>query len=194
LNTTAYSQAQEGTEFLPRRSTGRLWAGGTGVITLALFVVPMILARDELPWIAVVLLAALGLVVTTPLLLVAYTMPNMRYLVTDDELIFEMRPLIDDRVPIERIRTIQRRNLKVSLLASFRFPGLAVFDVDYRDAGRVRMCATAAATDILLIDTGVRRYGITPEDEGRFIRELIRRSQGVIEVLPPESGRGAQPR
>jgi hypothetical protein len=170
-------------EFRPRPSSGRRWAGGIGLGTLALFIVPMMPAWGEIPWVVMALLVILGIVVTAPILLVAWTMSNMRYLITDSELILEMRPLINDRIRLEEITHVECRDLKNSLLSSFRFPGLAVFDVAYRDAGRVRMCATSASTGIVLISAGQKRYGVTPEDAEGFIEMLVERSDNHTEIV-----------
>jgi hypothetical protein len=75
-------------------------------------------------------------------------------------------------IDIDQIKSIRRRDLGISPVSSFRFPGLAIFSVPYPEIGSVRMCATAASTGILLIETGSTKYGLTPADEEEFVAEL----------------------
>jgi len=49
--------------------------------------------------------------------------------------------------------------------------------VPYTDVGNVKMCATAAATDILLVETGKHKYGLTPADEQGFLDALQARME-----------------
>jgi len=53
-------------------------------------------------------------------------------------------------------------------------PGLALFNVYYTHEGMVRMYATSAGSNVLLIRTRKGKYGITPDpkDEKNFIKEL----------------------
>jgi hypothetical protein len=44
--------------------------------------------------------------------------------------------------------------------------------VPYLEIGTVKMCATAAGTNILLIETDSTKYGLTPADEEEFVAEL----------------------
>jgi hypothetical protein len=67
---------------------------------------------------------------------------------------------------------MRRRDLGISPVSSFRFPGLAIFAVPYPEIGTVRMCATAASQGILLIETGTTKYGLTPAEEEKFVAEL----------------------
>jgi len=62
--------------------------------------------------------------------------------------------------------------------ASLGLPGLALTSVLYSDAGRVFMCSTRVANGVLVIDTGKRKYGISPRDEDGFIAALTARLRG----------------
>lgn len=60
----------------------------------------------------------------------------------------------------------------MTIWSTIRFPGIALFQVPYADVGNVKMCATAALKDILLIETEKEKYGLTPADEGAFVAAL----------------------
>jgi hypothetical protein len=50
--------------------------------------------------------------------------------------------------------------------------GLVLFTAFYRDVGRVKMCATATLTHILLIETDQGLYGLTPADATTFMAAI----------------------
>ena len=81
-------------------------------------------------------------------------------------------PVLTYQIPLNEIQTIRKRNLSISLLSSMRLPGLALFTVHYTDLGNVKMCATSAATGILLVETAKHKYGLTPADEEGFLAAL----------------------
>jgi hypothetical protein len=83
--------------------------------------------------------------------------------------------LLRYRIDIEQIKSIRRRDIGFSLVSSFRFPGLALFNVPYPKIGTVKICATAASNGILLIETGSTKYGLTPAAEKTFVAELKKR-------------------
>jgi hypothetical protein len=177
--------------FHARPSNGRYWAGGTGLITLLLFVIPVLLAAFQMStpgvYFFVIPMLVLGLVTSAPMLIVAWYAPSMHYILTDDELALKCNRLIADRISLEDIRSVRvHEKLKISILASFRFPGLAMFDVDYADVNRVRMCATSASQRILLIETDRKRYGVTPADVAAFLSSLQRRLDNPSIVEFPE--------
>lgn len=159
-------------EFRPRQSNGRWWAGGLGALVLALFVVPFVVSWGEVPVPLVAVFIVLGLGVSLLMLVPAWYYPELRYYLGSDELLLRFGPLMNDRIPLDSIRCIQRRNLRISPLSSFRFPGLALFDVHYLGDGVMRMCSTSASKDILVIATDQRRYGITPADERAFLEAI----------------------
>jgi hypothetical protein len=98
--------------------------------------------------------------------------PTMYYELTDEALRIHCGPLLNYAIPLGNILTVGRRDLKMSLWSSLRLPGVALFNVSYRGLGQVRMCATAAARDILLIETARAKYGLTPADADLFIAEI----------------------
>jgi PH (Pleckstrin Homology) domain-containing protein len=123
--------------------------------------------------ITILLTIPLGLI----LLLITIFFPAMRYEIEGRNLIISYGPLLRYTIDIGQIKSIRRRDLGISPLSSFRFPGLAIFSVPYREIGTVKMCATAAGTNILLIETESIKYGLTPENEEEFVKELRARMQ-----------------
>jgi hypothetical protein len=169
-------------EFHPRPSHGRLWAGGMGVILTFLFGFALVIAWNEMPWFIRIPFAVLGIGTTAPLLVLAWYFPTMRYWLGRKELVLKYGPLMYDRVPLDAIQSIRRRNLRLSPVSTFRFPGLALLNVHYLGMGQVRMCATSASRGILLINIGHRRYGITPHDELGLVQAIRERSKADIRV------------
>lgn len=173
---------KEWIEFRPRRSHGRYWVGGIGLALLITFGVALILTFEELSLLVWTLLLLLGIGVSLPLLVLTWYFPTMRYLLGPHELVLSFGPIMNDRVPLNAIKSIRRRNLKLTSMNTFRFPGLALLWVEYVEFGRIRMCATASSTEILLIDIGLRRYGITPENEMQLVQAIRKRSNAQIRV------------
>lgn len=170
-------------EFRPRRSHGRYWVGGLGLIFFLTFASSLFFAYGEISMFVWVPMLILGIGVSFPLLLLTWYYSTMRYLLGPHELVLSFGPIMRDRVPLNAIKSIRRRNLKLIWVSTtFRFPGLALFWVEYVEFGRIRMCATAASTDVLLIDIGLRRYGITPENEMELVQEIRKRSNADIRV------------
>ena len=120
--------------------------------------------------------AILTLIVCIPLafscLLLALWFPTMRYELKDSELILRYGPVLAYRIPLREIHAIRRRSLSLTIWSCIRFPGVALFTVPYGDVGNVKMCATAALNRILLIESGSKKYGITPQDEEEFVTSI----------------------
>lgn len=158
--------------FKPRPSTGWLWVAGLGVLMFALGIAPM---AGDLPlseiWFSLVISGGLGLF----FLAMAAWFPTLRYELDQETLTLHYGPILHYRIPLQEIKEMRRRNLRITLWSSMRLPGLALFTVPYADAGRVKMCATACATRILLIETERGTYGITPADEEAFVAAVKER-------------------
>ena len=122
-------------------------------------------AMGAVPWPVGLLVGGIGLGLGVPFLALALWFPTMRYELGADALTLRYGPVLAYRIPLNRVRSVERRNLRLSLWSSVRLPGVALFSVPYRGMGQVKMCASAAASDILLIDTAEGLYGITPADE-----------------------------
>ena len=119
-----------------------------------------------------------SVVIGLPFLALAALFPTMRYELDADALTLRYGPVLRYRIPYSEIQGMQRRDLSVPVWSSMRLPGLALFVVPYNDVGPVRMCATRAAKDILLIRTTRATYGLTPADERSFLDAIMAR-------LPP---------
>jgi hypothetical protein len=169
-------------EYQPRASRGRWWSGGLGISLGIMFGVAFVAAWGEMPPIILIPFVLFGVGVTVPLLVIAWYFPQMRYLLGRKEIVLSYGPLMYDRVPIDAIRSIRRRNLRLSPISTFRFPGLAIFYVHYLGMNRIRMCATSATKQILIIDIGHRRYGITPEDEWGLVQAIRERADSNIRI------------
>lgn len=154
-------------------SLGFLWLGLFGVIP----VLPV--AVVALNFTGVPLLAALvalpAVLIAGPFLFLAALYPTMRYEIDDEALTLRYGPILRYRIPLDRIESVQRRDLDPSVRSSLRVPGLALFRVAYVDAGVIRMCATRVAERVLVVKTPDDQYGLTPADEAAFLAELDRR-------------------
>ncbi|MEX0974872.1 MAG: PH domain-containing protein [Bacillota bacterium] len=62
--------------------------------------------------------------------------------------------------------------------SSTRFPGFALGGIPYGGVGVVVMCSTRSLRGIILIETGKKKYGVTPADEAEFLSEL----EGFLEA------------
>ena len=153
--------------FRPRPSYGWFWLVLMAAIIIAVSIVPTLavgLSSSN---------AVLTLIVCIPValafLILAFWFPTMRYELEQDQLILRYGPVITYRIPLGEIRRIRRRNLGLTIWSTIRFPGIALFRVPYADVGNVKMCATAALNNILMIETEKEKYGLTPADEEAFV-------------------------
>ncbi|RPI88794.1 MAG: hypothetical protein EHM40_22100 [Chloroflexi bacterium] len=105
--------------------------------------------------------------------LLALWFPTMHYELDQHQLTLRYGPVLTYRIPLAEIRTIRRRNLSLTIWSTIRFPGIALFQVPYADVGSVKMCATAALNNILLIETEKEKFGLTPADEAGFVAALM---------------------
>jgi hypothetical protein len=143
--------------------------GALGLLLLAIGLSMLVIYGFAGPYIVTILLAVpFGLV----FVLLAAFFPTMRYEIDGSCLTLRYGPLLRYTIDIHQIKSIRRRDLKIGPLSSFRFPGLAIFGVPYPEVGTVKMCATAASTGILLIETDSTKYGLTPADEEELVAEL----------------------
>jgi hypothetical protein len=158
--------------FKPRPSTGWIWVGLLALVLLGAGLFMLVTSGFSGPFMITILLTlSFGLL----FLLIAVFFPTMRYEIADTKLILRYGPLLRYTIDIAGIKSIRSRDLSISPLSSFRFPGLAIFRVPYSEVGTVRMCATAAGTGILLIETDSAKYGLTPANEQEFVSTLRER-------------------
>lgn len=161
--------------FKPRPSNGWIWVGAFGLLLLAIGLNLLITSGLSGPFLMTILLT---IPIGAGFLLIAAYFPAMHYEIEGASLVLTYGPLLRYTIDIEQIKSIRRRDLQISLMSSFRFPGLALFSMPYPEVGRVKMCATAASIGILLIETGSAKYGLTPLDEQAFVMEIQSRMRG----------------
>ncbi len=157
--------------FKPRTSLGWAWLiaiAALGLVTL----VPTLQSAEKIPLPLLLFSAVLGGLIFVGGVALAFWFPTMRYELDDQSLVLRYGPVLKYRVPLAQIANIRRRDLGMTIWSSIRFPGIALFSVPYSDVGNVKMCATAALTRILLIETTGGKYGITPADEAGFVDAL----------------------
>lgn len=165
------------TSFEARSSYGWLWLSSLGVLIIVLMVFSLIPFWQETPLWVLVMNICIGAMIGVPFLFIAFQIPKIRYELQDDALHIHMGRLINYSISYESIQSVTKKNLSISLWSSMRFPGLALFTVPYVDEGKVKMCATAAGKNILLIKTENGKYGITPKNEQQFIALLMAKVQ-----------------
>lgn len=99
---------------------------------------------------------------------------TMRYEFHDEALYLIIGPW-KDKIYYNEIVDIENKNLLFNPIASFRFPGIAIFNVYYSDEGIVRMFSTHSLLDIILIKTNRKKYGVSPRDKEEFIKLLFQK-------------------
>ncbi len=159
--------------FQPRPSSGRFWLVLMAVILIAIGIAPA-LSLGLTSTNAVITLIIL-IPVASAFLILAFWFPTMRYELDQDHLVLRYGPVLTYRISLDRIQTIRIRNLSLTIWSTLRFPGIALFTVPYADVGNVRMCATSALNNILLIETEKEKYGLTPAYVDQFIAAVRRR-------------------
>ena len=166
--------------FRPKRSLGWLWALGFAMVVAASLALVLALAlfepEEELP----AFVWAIILVIDLPLLVffaaIAAFFPAMRYEFDTAELVLSYGPILRYRVPYTDVRTVRREDLRVQLWSSMRWPGLALYKIPYKGLGTVRMCSTRVNHGVVLIETRNGLYGVSPEEEERFVDTLCART------------------
>jgi hypothetical protein len=153
--------------FQPRPSYGWAWLVLMALIIIVLAIIPALAAG--LSSSNAVLTLIICIPVAIAFLALAVWFPTMRYELDQDQLTLRYGPFLTYQIPLDEIRTIRRRNLGLTIWSTIRFPGIALFKVPYADVGNVKMCATAALNNILLIETDKDKYGLTPADEEVFV-------------------------
>jgi hypothetical protein len=161
--------------FKPRPSKGWLWLLGLGLLILASAAgAALPFWGQSLPWVTI-LIIVINILFASYFLVLTLWFPTMRYELDNEALTLRYGPVLRYRIPLKEINGLRRRNLGWSIWSSFRLPGLALFTVNYSDIGNVKMCATAALTQILLIETDKGLYGLTPADEEAFVAAVKER-------------------
>jgi hypothetical protein len=121
---------------------------------------------------SVILTVIICSLVAVAFLALAFWFPTMRYELDQHQLTLRYGHVLTYRIPLSEIHTIRHRNLSLTIWSTIRFPGIALFTVPYADVGNVKMCATAALNNILLIETEKEKYGLTPADEETLVAAI----------------------
>ncbi len=162
--------------FQPRPSFGWVWLVLMATVIFALGIAPALAMGVSSSSIALTLIICIP--VALAFLILACFFPTMRYELDQDQLILRYGPFLTYRIPLGAIRSIRRRNLSLTIWSTLRFPGIALYTAPYADVGTVKMCATSALNNILLIETEKEKYGLTPADVDQFIA-AIQKKMGV---------------
>lgn len=160
-------QAVSVRSFKPRPSYGWFWLILMAVIIITLGIAPASVAGMNSSSAIITLIISVPVAFT--FMVLALWFPTMQYELDHTEIILRYGPVLTYHIPLHEIRTIRRRNLAMTIWSSIRFPGIALFKVPYGDMGNVKMCATAALNNILLIETEKEKFGLTPADEEEFV-------------------------
>jgi predicted lysophospholipase L1 biosynthesis ABC-type transport system permease subunit len=156
--------------FQPRPSYGWAWLVFMAVIIMAVSIAPALAVGLSSSNAVITLIVCIPVAVA--FLVLAFWFPTMRYELDQNQITLRYGPVLAYRIPLGDIRTIRRRNLSLTIWSTIRFPGVALFTVPYADVGNVKMCATAALNNILLIETDKEKYGLTPANEDQFVAAL----------------------
>jgi len=116
--------------------------------------------------------------IATWMVLLAAWFPTMRYELDSQVLVIHYGPIINWRVPLREVKSVTVSDLNLSVLAATRLPGIALLTVFYTGTGNVRMCATRAAKQIIVIDAGRHLYGVTPAEADEFVAAIRARAHG----------------
>lgn len=159
--------------FRPARTQGGAIVAGGALAGLAVTIGIVLAAREAVDDPAVLVPPVMIVtLVLAPLAALAISSRFMRYELDDEALHLRCPPFLHYRIPLGRIRSIERGDLEPTMWSALRLPGLALFTVPYSDAGPVKMCATRASQDIVLVDTDDGRYGMTPADPRALTRAI----------------------
>ena len=162
--------------FQPRPSRGWFWLILMAVIIFTVAIAPALSVGISSS--NTVLTLIICIPVALVFLILAFWFPTMHYELDQEQLTLRYGPVIRYQIPLSEIRTIRRRNLNLTIWSTIRFPGIALFTVPYADVGNVKMCATSALNNILLIETGKEKFGLTPADEDAFVAALRVQMEG----------------
>jgi len=162
--------------FRPRPSFGWFWLVLMAAIIIAISIVPALAVGLSSSSAVVTLIVCIPVAIS--FLVLAFCFPTMRYELGRDQLKLLYGPVLTYRIPLGEIRSIRRRSLSMTIWSTIRFPGIALFKVPYADVGNVKMCATAALNNILLIETEKEKYGLTPADEEAFVAAIRAQMEG----------------
>lgn len=171
--------------FRPRKSAGWAWVMGLALALIGGTIWSMLPQNGGQPDALTIIL---GMGLGAYFLATALWFPAMHYEMDDKTLTMHYGILVKERIPLDQIQQVTVQNLAFTLRAAMRFPGLALFTINYPNEGAVYMCATSAGNDVMILSTENGKYGITPEDEAAFIAALTARVpqlRAADDSIPP---------
>jgi hypothetical protein len=114
----------------------------------------------------------------SPVFFFTLILPTMRYEVDEDKVELRCGPF-HWSVPAASIRKVYEMDLQyLPLSEGWKLPGYTLFRIRYGDVDKVRMCATAMCTRILIIETDQERWGVTPADVQGFVAAICPQDRG----------------
>jgi len=164
---------QVSTKYPAARSLGWLWLG-LGAILMFVFagaiLVAVVASESGISAVAVIPAAILVILGVCAMLLAGWS-STVRYEISPEKLSMFCGP-VKYNVAVPDIVSVRKTDLRMTLHSSTRFPGFALGKIPYAGTGDVIMCATRSLRGIILIETGTRKYGVTPADEEAFLAQL----------------------
>jgi hypothetical protein len=164
--------------FKPRPSSGWFWLILLGVVAIVATNLGGLATGFDSSNLFITVIGLAGMVIFLIATALAMFFPQMRYELRSDHLALLYGPYQMYTIPYAEIHKVSWQDLAVSPVSAIRLPGLALFRVPYTGSGVLKMCATSAATRILVIQTSGGTYGITPLEEGPFVSALMQHVKG----------------
>lgn len=157
------------------------------IVFLTFFIASIMLIKDygiiatELH-ITIILLIILIIMISFSILflILILTYHTLRYEFKDNHLLLIYGPF-KDKIFYKDIVSWENKDLEFNPLSSLRMPGIALFNCYFANEGKVRMFATSMGSKVLLVYTKKRKYGLTPQNEEEFVKELERRVKEIKE-------------
>ncbi|MGE5580566.1 MAG: PH domain-containing protein [Bacillota bacterium] len=161
------------TKYPAARSLGWLWLGLAGVLLFVfagLMLMAVVGSGSGIGAVAVIPAAILVILGVCVMLLAGWS-STVRYELSPERLSMFCGP-VKYNVAVPEIVSVNKTGLRMTMHSSTRFPGFALGKIPYAGTGDVIMCATRSLRGIILIETGKRKYGVTPSDEAAFLAQL----------------------
>lgn len=156
------------------RSAGWFWLILIALLCFAIAGASLLAAQASGSFIgalAMILSAAVLVILGLMTLLLSGWSRTVRYELSPERLVLFCGP-IRYNVLLADVKRVSKQDLRMSIWSSTRFPGFALGNVPCGGIGNVVMCSTRSLKGIILIETGTRKYGITPVDEESFLADL----------------------
>jgi len=167
--------------YKPRKSIGGYFLGGLLVLiilsSIGLFLPFFADFSNQIGVFIIMAPTWVILIIVTTFFLIIY--PTMKYELSDDELKLKCGPF-KRKIPLSTIKNIYKKNLKPPISSTaWKMPGYGLFPIEYPDDKWITMYSRSIQKDILLIETSMKKYGITPADEDEFLEDLKERMDKI---------------